>query len=51
MSKARNSHIRTDDRIDNITDKSHVDRIRENYDTTDLGAIMGRFYQAVSWRE
>lgn len=30
--------------------KSHVEKIRSNYNTTDLGAIMGRFYEAVSWR-
>lgn len=31
--------------------KSHIEKIRENYETRDLHAIMGRFYQAVSWRE
>lgn len=28
-------------------EKSHVDRIRDNYETKDLGAIMKRFYKTV----
>jgi len=31
-------------------ENSHADRVRSQMDTTDLGAIMGRFYDAVSWR-
>lgn len=30
--------------------QSHIESIRSNYETEDLGAIMGRFYEAVSWR-
>lgn len=29
-------------------ERSYQDRIRAQYDTTNLAAIMGRFYQAVS---
>jgi hypothetical protein len=29
--------------------ESHIARIRNNYDTTNLRAIMGRFNEAVSW--
>jgi hypothetical protein len=29
---------------------SYADKVRSQMDTTDLGAIMTRFYQAVSWR-
>jgi hypothetical protein len=39
-------HIETADDTDA---DSHIEKIRSNYDTTDMGAIMGRFYQAVSW--
>ena len=31
-------------------EKSHVEQMRETYETEDLGAIMARFYEAVSWR-
>jgi hypothetical protein len=30
---------------------SHGERIRDNYDTKNLSAIMDRFYSAVSWRD
>jgi hypothetical protein len=32
------------------SDTTYAESVREHYDTTDLGAIMGRFYNAVSWR-
>jgi hypothetical protein len=31
--------------------RSHNERVREQYDTKNLSAIMARFYNAVSWRE
>jgi hypothetical protein len=37
-------------RDDDESEDSHIDRIRSNYNTTDLDAIMGRFFNAVSWR-
>jgi len=30
--------------------ETHADRVRNQMNTTDLGAIMSRFYEAVSWR-
>jgi hypothetical protein len=42
--------LQTTDAVDEKAEKSHADRIRSNYETEDLGAIMGRFYEAVSWR-
>jgi len=32
-------------------EKSHVDQIRDTYETEDLSAIMARFFSAVSWRK
>jgi hypothetical protein len=29
--------------------ETHAERVRQQMDTKDLGAIMGRFYDAVSW--
>jgi hypothetical protein len=31
--------------------RSHNERVREQYDTKNLSAIMARFYNAVSWRK
>lgn len=35
---------------DEAATKTPTDRIRSQYDTTNVKAIMGRFYDAVSWR-
>jgi hypothetical protein len=35
---------------DKAETKTPTDRIRSQYDTTNVKAIMGRFYDAVSWR-
>jgi hypothetical protein len=31
------------------SENTHIETIRSNYETDDLGAIMARFYEAVSW--
>lgn len=31
--------------------ENYGDKVREQMDTTDMGAIMARFFNAVSWRE
>lgn len=41
------SHIRTSDEVEQRAKRSHVDRIRNNYDTTNMAAIMDRFRSAV----
>lgn len=33
--------------VEEAAEKSHIDRLREIYDTSDMGAIMSRFRSAV----
>jgi hypothetical protein len=34
-----------------LSDDGHVETLRQTYETEDLGAIMGRFFSAVSWQD
>jgi hypothetical protein len=45
--------VQTKDIMESVefSDDGHVETLRQTYETDDLGAIMGRFYSAVSWRQ